>query len=178
MKQKRASRRPFFFGAASTQPMFAMPNKAVIPIDILLLASAFIYSRRMDNEVLRYTSPDGQQSLILDDDGKTGYAYLLDEGGKVTADCWLYNRKAAPVENEWKFSKNMPFANSAEYVKPEFTGGFNPPKNDGELSVGWTDQGAELFIRDRLFARLVVGSKPGWSRLAAKDGPLALMLSD
>lgn len=72
----------------------------------------------------------------------------------------------------------MPFANTAKYVRPEFTSGFVPPQNDGDLGVNWLDEGAELFIGGRLFARLVAGAKPAWSLLAAKDGPLALVLID
>jgi len=46
--------------------------------------------------------------------------------------------------------------------------------------VEWNEVGAllvaEIFLLDRYFARLEAGSKPGWSALAAKDGPLAQVL--
>ncbi|MDX8354084.1 hypothetical protein [Cognatiyoonia sp. IB215182] len=132
----------------------------------------------MDNAVLRFESPDGFNSLILDDDGKTGYAYLLDAAGKIVGDCWLYNRSAAPLQDEWTSPDNMPFANSAAYIISEAADGFGPIDTDRDLRLEWIDQGVEVLVQERLFARLIVGAKPGWSRLAAKDGPLALTLHD
>lgn len=132
----------------------------------------------MDNAVKRYESPDGRHSLILDDDGKTGYAYLLDETDKIVGDCWLYNRGAAPLQDEWTTPANMPFANSAAYVRSEVADGFGPISSEHDLHIGWIDQGAEILLNGRLFACLKVCAKPGWSCLAAKDGPLALMLDD
>ena len=132
----------------------------------------------MDNQELRFENPNGRQTLILDDDGKTGYAYLLDAEGKIVADCWLYNRGAAPLENEWNTPKNMPFANSIGYIKPEYADGFGPIHNEDELHIDWSQRGVDILVRGQLFARVIVDAKPGWSRLVAKDGPLALVLSD
>ena len=101
---------------------------------------------------IRYTSPDGKSSLVLDDDGKTGYAYLVNVDGEITADCWLYNRGPAPTESEWNSPENMPFANPVEYVEPKFQDGFAPPSGEGDVSVGWLEDGAEIFIEGRLFA--------------------------
>ncbi len=132
----------------------------------------------MDNKVLRFENPNSRHSLVLEDDGKTGYAYLLDEESKIVADCWLYNRGAAPHENEWNTLENMPFANSIMYVKPEFADGFGSIHNEDELTLEWTESGVDIILKGQLFARVVTGGKPGWSRLAAKDGPLALVLTD
>ena len=132
----------------------------------------------MERKPVRHESPDGHFSLILDDDGRTGYAYLVNDSGDITADCWLYNRGVAPTQGEWNSPEKMPFANPAEYIDPKFRSGFILPNGEGDVSVGWLKEGAELFVEGRLFARLVSGSKPGWSRLAVKDGPLALPFTD
>ena len=40
--------------------------------------------------VLRYDEPDGGRSVVLEDDGRVAYAYLL-EKDTIVSDVWLYN---------------------------------------------------------------------------------------
>ena len=39
----------------------------------------------------KFVSEDGEFALMIEDDGKVGYAYLLDADGHICGDVWLYN---------------------------------------------------------------------------------------
>jgi hypothetical protein len=53
--------------------------------------------------------------------------------------------------------------------------------DEAEITFEWS-RGADgqtelrVFIRGEYHAVLVSGSKPGWCKLAVKDGPLALVM--
>jgi len=70
---------------------------------------------------------------------------------------------------------NTTFANPIDFVKTNEK--FSYVKDILEIRVEWGAYGgavrADIFIRDDLFAVLIEGEKPGWSVLAAKNGPLA-----
>ena len=40
----------------------------------------------------KFVSEDGEFALMIEDDGKVGYAYLLDADGQIRGDVWLYKR--------------------------------------------------------------------------------------
>lgn len=120
----------------------------------------------------------GGYAAVFEDDGKVAYAYLLDEG-RITADVWLYNCGAAPAEPEWRDPSKLPFANPRGFASDEQ---FAPIADESEVMFSWSSaQDGQLVLRVLLrgayHARLVPGSKPGWCKLAAKDGPLARVLS-
>jgi hypothetical protein len=125
-----------------------------------------------------FVSPDGRQAVIVEDDGRVGYAYLLDANGKICSDVWLYNRCPTPEQPEWHARDNAPFANSAPFVDRDVI--FLLPDSATDMTVAWEGEGdartAAIFLGHKLFAKLMNGSKPGWARLAAKDGPLARVL--
>lgn len=127
----------------------------------------------------KFLNQESGYSVVFDDDGRVAYAYLLDESEAIVGDVWLYNRCASPPVPEWKNPEKMPFANPIGFVKGDED--FVPVKDISEVKVQWESSSdgavkANLFIRDELFAVLVEGAKPGWSILAAKDGPLAKVL--
>lgn len=117
----------------------------------------------------------GKQSLVIDDDGRVAYAYLIAADGEITSDVWLYNRCAPPMEPEWKNQDNMPFANPVDFVMDNLR--FSLPTDLSQISVNWLDRDdqifAQVFVRCSLIAELTKGAKPGWSKFAKKDGPLA-----
>lgn len=117
-------------------------------------------------------------SIIFDDNGRVAYAYLISPENKIVADVWLYNCCKSPSSPEWKYPKKMPFANPIEYVKDEI--GFSPVRDKSEINVKWELKEdimkAYLFIRGELFAVVAEGSKPGWSNLAKKNGPIAKVM--
>jgi hypothetical protein len=124
--------------------------------------------------------PDSGYWVQFEDDAKAAYAYLHD-GHKIVGDVWLYNCGDAPETPEWKLPdarSRLPFTNPVGYVKDEA-----PPvvRKASDVSCSWVHDSnglveVDLFIHGTLFARLKPGSKPGWSRLASRDGPNARVL--
>ena len=131
-----------------------------------------------DGFVAKFVSPFDESAVIIEDDGKVAYAYMLDRNGKICSDVWLYNRCPTPIEPEWHDPANLPFANPASFVNESSR--FVPPGSTDEFTVAWDEAGgplaAKILLRDTNFAKLVAGSKPGWSALASMDGPLAQVL--
>lgn len=116
-------------------------------------------------------------SAVFEDDGRVAYAYLL-KGGDIIADVWLYNHGEPPDEPEWEDPTRMPFANPNGFASPK---PFNPITDASDISFKWNAGNpptVKIFIRGEPFAKLIPGSKPGWSKLAIRDGPLALTLSE
>jgi hypothetical protein len=131
-----------------------------------------------DGFATRFASPFDESAVIIEDDGKVAYAYMFDRDGAICGDVWLYNRCPTPIDPEWHDPANLPFANSASFVNESSR--FLLPDSARDFSVVWEEAGGPLIARVLLsgacFARLEAGAKPGWSILAAKDGPLAQVL--
>jgi hypothetical protein len=118
---------------------------------------------------MQVNAPEGDLSVVLEDDGRVAYAYLL-EGGTVVGDVWLYNILDSPGDVDWENPSLMPFLNPAIYCNSEQA----PRLRDGSnLSCDWSPRGVEIWIDGIHVARLEVGAKPGWSRSAIRSGPLA-----
>jgi len=128
-----------------------------------------------------YCCPDGKYTIVVEDDGRVAYAFLYEED-EIVGDVWLYNKCDTPEEPEWNQPDKMPFANAKSFVRCE--GKIEPIKNSNEISVQWDfeDTGSlrkvRLFLRNNLYAILFPGAKPGFSRLALKDGPLAKVIPE
>ena len=130
--------------------------------------------KKSDTILLQVTAPEGDMSVIFEDDGKVAYAYLL-EAGVVVGDVWLYNVLDSPDDVDWKDSSAMPFLNPRNYCNS----GKNPQLREGSILVcEWSPSGVKVWIDGVYFARLEVGAKPGWSRFAIQSGPLAKPLDD
>ena len=113
------------------------------------------------------------------DDGRVAYAYFLDPDEKIVGDVWLYNRCETRIEPEWSRPENLPFANSAAFAKDHSA--FRPVEDISEVSVCWEVMDdktvrASILIRCEVFAMVMEGAKPGWSKMAEKDGQLAKVL--
>lgn len=116
-------------------------------------------------------------SIVINDNGRVAYAYLLNNDGQIVADVWLYNRCPDPIEPEWRDREKIPFANPAEFSRENVDIAFFSECSD--ISVEWFENeliGARINTKGIFFALLIEGSKPGWSYLAKKDGPLAKVL--
>jgi hypothetical protein len=127
--------------------------------------------------IARSDGPSGY-SAVFEDDGKVAYAYLL-ENGRIVADVWLYNRVATPEEPEWRDRSKAPFLNPRGFSSGE---PFRPAASEAEVRFSWSRDAAgqntlSVFIRGDFHAMLTPGSKPGWSRLARRNGPLASVLT-
>lgn len=117
-------------------------------------------------------------SVIVEDNGRVAYAYLLDAAAAIVSDVWLYNHSIAPMSVDWSDVEDLPFRNPSEFASATV---FQPLSEPSEFSVEWKRLPHQTFearisIRGELFAVLHQGVAPGWSRLARKSGPLAQVL--
>lgn len=113
-------------------------------------------------------------SIIIEDDGRVAYAYLYKDD-EITGDIWLYNQGEAPVR--YNTSRMLPYLNAAGFIEKNI----EPITSDDEVQILWflnEDGKAEaiIYVRDELVAKMIDGSKPGWSAMVKKDGPLAKVL--
>jgi len=124
--------------------------------------------------LLRIDDADSGRAVVLDDDGRVAYAYLI-SNEKTVGDVWLYNVAETPETVDWKDSSQMPFLNPRKYCRDEAA-----PRLHSRANVDCTfvEMGVEVRIDGILMARLETGSKPGWSRLALCAGPLARPLRE
>ena len=129
--------------------------------------------------LIKQTDEHSGHSAVFEDDGRVAYAYLLD-GDEIVADVWLYNSAATPEQPEWRDPSRMPFMNPRGFASGEQ---FTPVADESEVAFSWSHGAAgqtalRVFIRGDYHAMLVPGSKPGWCKLAARDGPLASVLRE
>ncbi len=118
---------------------------------------------------------DSNYSLIIEDDGRVAYAYLM-EYGDIIGDVWLYNHQEAMKQADWN-NQQMPWLNPTEYLKNEAS--IAPITNKNEVRCEWNESLTDglievsITLRGKFIAHILSGSKPGWSTLVIKDGPLA-----
>lgn len=119
--------------------------------------------------ILQQGNPSDGRSVVLEDDGRTGYAYLL-EGSHIVADLWLYNVGPDPETVDVRDPTQLPFQNPRRFCAadslPRLT-------HASTLLCRWSPTSVEVEVDGVLWARLDRGTRPGWSRGAAVAGPLA-----
>ena len=128
----------------------------------------------------QYFNPkNNSYSIIIEDDGRVAYAYLL-EKESIIGDVWLYNRATTPEETDWQNKADLPFLNPREYIR--FSSKIEHLSEFSDVKIQWFDLGdnveisAKIFINEKMIAILKGGHKPGWSSMVKKDGPLAKMI--
>jgi hypothetical protein len=126
-------------------------------------------SKTSNDVLLRFDESGTDRAVVLEDDGRVAYAYLLDHEN-VVSDVWLYNVADTPNVVDWNDESQMPFLNPQSFCKTE-----TAPRLTQRASIEciWFDEGVEVVVNGVLVARLKPGAKPGWSRLALRPGPLA-----
>lgn|GEM_PF-306180 len=139
----------------SSRRRAAMTNRAATDDDFLVI----------------FDSPDGRYSVMVEADARVAYAYLL-EDGKIIGDVWLYNVAPTPSSTNWKDRNQMPFLNPTPFAAAQDA----YDVRDG-VECRWTDRRVEILRGAEPVAVLVPGAKPGWSKQAQEDGPLAKTLS-
>ncbi len=122
-----------------------------------------------DELLLRFDAPDGDLALIVEDDARVAYAYLL-QNEQVVSDVWLYNIAPAPETAQWSDPREMPFLNPAEYCKP---GSITRLAKESNIQCKWYPNAVELLVDGTSWAYLEKGRKPSWSRWTLREGPLA-----
>jgi hypothetical protein len=117
--------------------------------------------------------------VVIEDDGRACYAYLL-VGDEYVSDVWLYNVAEAPAAPDWTLpdaKERLPFLNPAGLAAQE---SFLPLKNASEARIVWGELDgclqAAIHLRGEYHALLMEGEKPGWCRLVDADGPVARIL--
>jgi len=126
------------------------------------------------------SSECGDFSVVIENDGKVCYAYLLKKG-RITADVWLFNNDETPVDVDWQDRSALPFRNPIGYI----AGWPMLIISEGtDVDVKWLfaedcifDK-VEIYIDGKLAAIMKEHSTPGWSTNAGKDGPLARALTN
>ena len=119
--------------------------------------------------LLRYDDQQTDRSLVVEDDGRVAFAYLL-IAEKIVSNAWLYNVAEAPKTAPWLDGLQIPCLNPREFC----AGGTVTRLSDARsVRFVWSPEGVDLMLNDHLVARLEKGCKPGWSKFAAKSGPLA-----
>lgn len=125
-----------------------------------------------ESELVEIIEPDGPRKVIIEDDGRTGYVYLLVDD-KFVADVWLYNVTPPSECPAWDDPRDLPFQN-----RPELIADVAIARIDQQTDVTcvWNASGVEIFVGGRLTARLHPGDKPGQSLGVLVDGPLGRRL--
>lgn len=122
---------------------------------------------------------DTRYQVVVEDNGRVGYAYLVDAASKrPLGDVWLYNRDPAGETPEWKLPdarSRMPFLNPKELCALQ-----GPPADDVAPAVRWgaDERGvvAEVRLGKEIVAHVWAGAKPGKCSNALKAGPVAVPL--
>lgn len=125
--------------------------------------------------LIRFDHVETRRAVVLEDDDQVGYAYLLVDD-QIVGDVWLYNVRKPPEVAPWKTEPRpgMPLQNPAQLSR---SGCFVPRLTpDAVVELAWDASGVDVTIFGVHSARLEAGKKPGWSRQAAEDGPLALAI--
>jgi hypothetical protein len=124
--------------------------------------------------------PDTAMRVVIEDDDEVAYAYLTNEAGKIVSYVWLYNVAPTPEQAEWADKGQMPrglmpFLNPREFCRGESIARIT---YESAVSCAAREDYVDIEVDGVLIARLKVGAKPGWSKLACKKGPLALPLGE
>jgi hypothetical protein len=127
-----------------------------------------------------YEFEDDDRPLIIVDDGRVCYAHVRGPLGVSVCEAWLYNRVAAPDDADprnlsWQAAPVNPQTYVHDWGDPPL------PSSAADFRASLFKRANQpttfyVFIRDELFAVLRAGEGLGLSRLAKKNGPLALRL--
>ncbi len=123
----------------------------------------------------QYVCPyDKHYSLLIEDDGRVSYAYLLKDSS-IISDVWLYNQQETPNNTNWADRDKMPFLNPKEFILIEKI--VLPIESDSDVKLDWKYRDelkeVDVFIRGERIAVLKPNLCPSFSLLVCKDGPLA-----
>lgn len=126
---------------------------------------------------LNYKLVDCPFSVVIEDDGRVAYGYLL-HNGEIIGDVWLYNCIEPKSPPDWNDFARMPFQNGRDFVNPLSQIRF---QDQAAIAVQWVTDSeagphASILYQKELVAEIYPHSKPGRCRAAAKDGPLAKTL--
>ncbi|PRX95533.1 suppressor of fused domain protein [Allonocardiopsis opalescens] len=128
------------------------------------------------------SSPYRSRRLVIEYDGTTTAAYLLDDRGEVVVPVWLANHRPAPSDGEAarRWSGEAP-AMPAEHTRHP---GGRPPLDTTRLEVVWFEEGDGVAVLEEGALLAVVpgwadasAGEPGYARDALGDTPFARELA-
>jgi hypothetical protein len=128
---------------------------------------------KVEDLLIQSDAGDGRTSAVFEDDGDVAYCYVMVEG-EIRSDVWVYNRRSTPVEKPWEKGASPPHLNPKEYAFEMD----RLPASTADVSIDWQMERASspvalVTIYGELLASVSADAKPGYARLARKDGPLA-----
>ena len=127
---------------------------------------------------IEFENPDFPEAVVeVEDDDNVAYAYFY-SGERATGFVWLYDHlNCSP--NPWNAAvdRSKPATNIEGYFAAE---PFLPIQDANEVEVLWRMRDgfceAAIYIRGYLHAVVADELRPGWSRLATQDSPIAGVL--
>lgn len=113
--------------------------------------------------------------VVVEESSKVCYAYLCRKH-QIVGDVWLYNKHGVSLMGIFESMRSgLPPANRSGLGQQEVP----PLTKEDRLEARHIDVAKRevgLWVNDELWAILWEGSKPGRSRHALRDGPVALTL--
>ncbi len=123
-----------------------------------------------DSLLIELTEPGTNRRVMLEDDGRTGYACLF-VADEIVSDVGLYNRVGVADDPSWDDRDDLPFPNKRKFIVKDDEGLLLSATS--VVEARWDERGVDLFVDARLTARLEPSEFPGSSRLAAIDSLVA-----
>jgi hypothetical protein len=127
-------------------------------------------SKTRGEVMLRFDDPGSDRQVVLEDNGRVAYAYLLVKE-RIVGDVWLYNVGPNPEEVDWRDRSGMPFRNPRRFCEEREA--VTRLRLSSDIRCEWSTDGVDVYLGEKRLARLSEGAKPGWSRHAGRRGPLA-----
>ncbi len=115
--------------------------------------------------------PVSRRWAIFEDDGVSGWLYLTEpDSSKPIADCWIYNRIAAPPSSEIKKYRGGPPPASSEFAGSE---ALIDDANQSDMKFVWSQGGESVafLMNGKAVGFIVTGVRQGFSRKLKKTGP-------
>ena len=152
-------------------------------MSIIVIGSVWYHNIMNKDFLFQFDCPDNNYKVIIDDDGRTAYAYIQKNDDEIyCGDVWLYNRCETPAEPQWTGPEVMPCPNSAEYVNAASYSILPVKEDDIDIDYELDEDGnlvrVYIYIKGELIASIADGDKPGYSNLVMKSGPIAKNLRD
>src|SRR5215469_10006076 len=91
-----------------------------------------------------YPNPDSKIELVIEDNGRAAYAYLVSDKS-IAADVRLYNSAKAPEIPEWDDKTKLPFMNPVSFSnQPD---NFQPMHSSDRITVSWQIGNAGVSVK-------------------------------
>lgn len=115
--------------------------------------------------------PVSRRWAFFEDDGTSAWLYLtLPDSPELVADCWVYNRIPAPPIADLPKYKGGPPPACAGYAGP---GAQHRGARREDIELIWAPEGEAVAVTvdGELYGFLTLGTRGGFSRHLAQDGP-------